>query len=724
MPRRQKPYFQPDKAKRNLRWLLAAFVIALSLPVYLLLEKVYSQLENEAWFNQRNQAELLIDRIGHRLQETLEEEETRPIAEYSFFNILESPLLKSSAVKLSPLSEIPPKTNIPGLAGFFQINPDSSFHIPALPDLELELQPSLGQQELSKRIALKEKLRRLLSINETFTDRSDTGGKEKKRQDLREAKADSKAETREGYRMDDHFQTTESDSVSSDSEQFKIQPKKDNAFTGSRANQQQLSEEMLKELNIDADHWKQKRSLNETRKNEKLGSASESQYRSRKEIVKLPDQSLAGALFKRPKKTSAYSPYSEILEEKETKSSIAQQPEPSEAQPPQEQLPLKILSIESEVSPLQLILLNDQYLCFYRRVWHENGRYIQGFIVNSREFFSAAVLPMLESSGIETFSSLLVAYDGILLEQFKTSEEHRETLLYRQSLDPPFQRLELIVNTGTILAGPGAAVIDILAFALGLVLLGGVFLFYRLGSRQIELARQQRNFISAVSHELKTPITSIRMYGEMLRSQWVADENRKKAYYDYIFFESERLSRLIDNVLQLARLENHHEKTELTPHDPYLLMQRIKDKTQIQAEAAGFQLNLIFPDNRVGNSTILIDEDAFFQIMINLIDNAIKFSNNAAKKEINIGLKIASRGKEAVFYIRDFGPGIEKKQIKKIFRLFYRAGDELTRNTTGTGIGLALVVQLVDRMNAKIDLLNRNPGIEFQIQFMFNKTAY
>lgn len=721
MPRRQKTYFHPDKAKRYLRVLLAFFVLALSLPVYLLLEKVYSQLENEAWFNQRNQAEILIDRIEHRLQETLEEEETRPIAEYSFFNILESPLLKSSAVKFSPLSEIPPRTKIPGMTGFFQINPDGSFHIPALPDLDQELQPSLGQQELSKRIALKENLRRLLSVNETFSDRSDQSVKQKKRQDLRDAKAGSKAKTREGYRMDDHFQTTESDSVSSDTEPFKVQPKKDIALTDSRTNQPVLSEEMLNELNIDADRWKQKRSLNEARKNEKLGKASESQYRSRKEVVKLPDQSIAGALFKRPKQASAPSLYSESLEEKETQSSVAQQTEPFEAHPSQEQPPLKILSIESEVSPLQLTLLNDQYLCFYRRVWHANGRYIQGFIVNSKKYFSAAVLPILKSSGIENFSSLLIAYDGMLLEQFKTSKQHRETLLYRQSLISPFQRLELIVNTGSILAGPGALVVDSLAFVLGLVLLGGVFLFYRLGSRQIELARQQRNFISAVSHELKTPITSIRMYGEMLRSQWVPDENRKRAYYDYIFFESERLSRLIDNVLQLARLENHSEKTLLTPQDPYLLLQRIRDKTQIQAEAAGFQLNLIYPENREENSTILIDEDAFFQIMINLIDNAIKFSNEADKKMIDIGLKIANRGKDAIYTIRDFGPGIEKKQIKKIFRLFYRAGDELTRSTTGTGIGLALVVQLVEQMNAKIDLLNRDPGIEFQIQFMLKK---
>ena len=92
--------------------------------------------------------------------------------------------------------------------------------------------------------------------------------------------------------------------------------------------------------------------------------------------------------------------------------------------------------------------------------------------------------------------------------------------------------------------GRGAGVIIWVSAILALVLSVGVGLMYRLGARQIDLARQQQDFVSAVSHELKTPLTSIRMYGEMLREGW-ATEERKMTYYDYIFHESERLSRLI-----------------------------------------------------------------------------------------------------------------------------------------------------------------------------------
>ena len=715
MPRQSKQYIHPDKAKRHLRWLLTAFFIALSLPVYLLLEKVYSQLENEVYFNQRNQAELLFDQIEQRLQKAIEEEENRPIAEYSFFNIIESPLLQSSAVKFSPLAEVPPKANIPGLTGFFQINPDSSFHIPALPELEKDYQPTLSQQELDTRKALRERLRQLLAINEPLTNNVATGSKGNRIQDLPVAKKDSKSKTGEVYPLNDVFQPTETDITSIDSVQSKNQTETNTSFYGINNKTQMLSEEQLNELNIDAEHWNKKRSEHDAQKDEKRSKASTSSYRSRKEIVKLPDQSLLSELFNRPNQQSAYS---ENLEETEGKVTIMQKSKMPPPQMTQEQPALKILSIESEVSPLKMILLKDGYLCFYRNVWHGNGRYIQGFIANSRDFFTAAVQPFIESSHIAPFSSLLLAHDGTLLEQFKTSTRSRETLLYRESPKPPFQHLELIVNTGSVSAEAGSFVVNLLAATLGLVLLAGVLLFYRLGTRQIELARQQRNFISAVSHELKTPLTSIRMYGEILRSQWITDESKKKAYYDYIFFESERLSRLIGNVLQLAKLDNHTERTELVAHDPNRLLQRIKGKTLAQIEAADFQLNIISPETGMQNLVVLIDEDAFFQIMINLIDNAIKFSATADNKVIDVGLKITSRGKDAVFYVRDYGPGIEKKQMKKIFQLFYRAGDELTRTKPGTGIGLALVVQLAARMNAKINLLNRYPGIEFQVKFM------
>jgi two-component system phosphate regulon sensor histidine kinase PhoR len=257
-------------------------------------------------------------------------------------------------------------------------------------------------------------------------------------------------------------------------------------------------------------------------------------------------------------------------------------------------------------------------------------------------------------------------------------------------------------------------VIDLLALSLGLILFGGVAVFYRLGSKQVDLTRQQQNFISAVSHELKTPLTSIRMYGEMLRSGWVVEETKKKTYYDFIFFESERLSRLIANVLQLAKLENGRMKAELTPIAPELLLKRVKDKIAAQIESSGFRLNSQISETLEGHP-VAVEEDAFYQIAINLVDNAIKFASEASNKTIDIGFKTGAARREIIFYVRDYGPGIKKGQLNKIFTLFYRAGDEMTRTKPGTGIGLALAKQLAAGMNAKLTVENRQPGAEFRI---------
>jgi signal transduction histidine kinase len=179
----------------------------------------------------------------------------------------------------------------------------------------------------------------------------------------------------------------------------------------------------------------------------------------------------------------------------------------------------------------------------------------------------------------------------------------------------------------------GAVVVDALALTLALVLLVGHYGLYRLGLQQIDLAVQRSDFVSAVSHELKTPLTAMRMYGEMLRAGWVQDETRRQTYYDFIFFESERLSRLIANVLQLARLTNHDAPLELKAYSLHALLDVVRSKVSTQADAAGFTLRFLGAEEAqdLAAASVLVDEDAFVQIFINLIDNTL--ANYAKLKE-------------------------------------------------------------------------------------------
>src|SRR4029453_556572 len=250
--------------------------------------------------------------------------------------------------------------------------------------------------------------------------------------------------------------------------------------------------------------------------------------------------------------------------------------------------------------------------------------------------------------------------------------------LFRTRLSAPLGRIELAFLLQRLPLGPGADVILWTAILLAVVLGGGFIALYRLGARQIELNRQQQDFVAAVSHELKTPLTSIRMYGEMLREGW-ADEAKKRSYYDFIFDESERLSKLIGNVLRLSRLTRGKSDLELKPHPVAELLDNARSKVATAIERAGFTLEMD-RDAKADRTIVLADADAFCQIAINLVDNALKFSAHAERKVIVLGSRPLSSGNVGIS-VRDYGPGVPPKQLKRIFELFYRAENELTRET-------------------------------------------
>ncbi|WP_084191000.1 sensor histidine kinase [Methylomarinum vadi] len=634
--------------KKRLKLWLGLFFLLFAVPVSVLTGIVYRQLQNEASYQARRQAEQWAERLESALQDLIAGEQRRPSADYSFFNVSANPLIESSAIKFSPLSEVPPKTDIPGIVGYFRIDPDGSFHIPALPELEHNNHAGLSTKELASRLALKRRLQDLLA-------------KEKKPQSAfadADAKQSAEEDEAEHYIVGQATEKTESLGAAK-----KLTKAKDADVIASRPGKQQSG----------------------LRQN-------------RKEQVQLPNQAMASSFFKRP-------PRPVVDESSRADAAMLKEAEPGNAGE------IEIMSFESEISPLQLLIVKQHYFCFYRHVWHDNSRYTQGFLVAIETFFNA-VTQSIATPG--SLTSISILHRQQMLSRLRLAAGNGKQALYKRPLNPPFDPLELQIIYASSGAGGETRLVDLLAGSIAFTLIAGLWFFYRLLSRQIELSRQQRNFISAVSHELKTPITSIRMYGEMLRSGWIGDERKKQQYYDFIFFESERLSRLIANVLQLARIDHRRHPLELQPTPAASLLQRIPEKIEVQVANAGFKVDLVAADQEPP-AAIEIDEDAFFQIIINLVDNALKFAAGAEKPVIDIGYRLTAKWLE--FYVRDYGPGIARRQQDKIFRLFYRPGDELTRATPGTGIGLALVAQLAASMQAKVSVVNRSPGAEFQIRF-------
>ncbi|MDH3641718.1 MAG: HAMP domain-containing histidine kinase, partial [Gammaproteobacteria bacterium] len=287
-------------------------------------------------------------------------------------------------------------------------------------------------------------------------------------------------------------------------------------------------------------------------------------------------------------------------------------------------------SFTSEVEPFRFAVLDAENFILYRTVWRDQARYIQGLVLARNEFIQATIGTIYSDAAIATLSDLIVAYQGELLQAFNlprrgyftSAEDVSGTLLYQARMSAPFNDLELIFSATSLPVSAGSAFVMWTGAAMVVVLFGGFWLMYRLGLQQIHLSRQQQDFVSAVSHELKTPLTSIRMYGEILKAGW-ASEDKKRTYYDFIFQESERLSRLINNVLQLARLTRNDTELQLRPITVGELADVLRSKIATQLEQAQFELDEAHEDD---SATLLADTDAFAQIMINLVDNAIKFS--------------------------------------------------------------------------------------------------
>jgi signal transduction histidine kinase len=693
------------------------------LPLTLLLHRVYQHLAQEVFYQYRAAAEEVVKQVNQRLVDILQGEELRPFDEYSFLKVTANPLFKNSAIVTSPLSELPPHSAVPGVIGYFQINPDGSLNSPVLPDLdEAELSANaerfgFGSSELARRLTLRSRIEALLRAGAPAMERR------KRQQQAAQPPAvpaplDAAPASRDAGARDFALEKQE---AARSRQVAPGNPARADETVGKRA----LRQDKPATPGAEAPQAPAQQVMPQP----KLSVARSSSYRERRtEQVALPEQSTVAEVQDALDKRNVLPP--------DTGRS-AEQPAPLAAQGPgkdsadkKQRAPVKMLSFEGEVDPLQFTVLSSGPLGFFRKAWRNNLRYIQGFVVDRDELLQQLLESPLSGTTLGQLASLTVSYQGLeIFSRPPASLSYRGMgtseppppplrLLYSAPLEAPLDTVELTFRVGRMPRSAGAVVVDALAGTLVLVLLVGHYGLYRLGLQQIDLAVQRSDFVSAVSHELRTPLTAIRMYGEMLRAGWVQDEVRRQTYYDFIFFESERLSRLIANVLQLARLTKHDAPLDLKEYPLRHLLDIVRSKVSTQADAAGFTLQFLTENEAtdLAATSVLADEDAFVQIFINLVDNALKFSANAGVKRVDLGLRRhASQSRQVVLFVRDYGPGVAPDQMQRIFQLFYRAEDELTRQTRGTGIGLALVKVLATKMHAAVNLHNRNPGAEFQI---------
>lgn len=332
----------------------------------------------------------------------------------------------------------------------------------------------------------------------------------------------------------------------------------------------------------------------------------------------------------------------------------------------------------------------------------------EGLVVDSEQLIEALKHRVLDARGLADIAELRFAAEP----PSEPALRNEGPYAFAHRFGAPFDSLQASLQLGPLAEPDDRSLLVPLALLLGASVVLGLFALYRTTATQIEFAERRNDFVSAVSHELKTPLTAIRMYAEMLEDDVVADEPRRREYYRTISAESERLSRLINNVLELARIERKPATLALSLGELGPVVREALDVLRPHVEREGFDLELAVKEPL---PSVQFEADAVRQILFNLIENALKYSREASERRISVSVSAGRIGR-VLLEVRDRGPGVQEAHLRQIFEPFYREGRELTRKTSGTGIGLALVRGLVQRMGGEVRCANANPGLRVSVE--------
>ena len=241
------------------------------------------------------------------------------------------------------------------------------------------------------------------------------------------------------------------------------------------------------------------------------------------------------------------------------------------------------------------------------------------------------------------------------------------------------------------------------AFALLLLVIGaGLVATYRLVRRESEIAQLKSDFVANVSHDLKTPLALIRMFAETLEMDRVPDERRRREYYRVLTRESERLSRLIDNVLDFSRIESGRQRYDIAPGPVEPVVHEVVESFRHPLQQQGFAVEVaVEPDL----PDVPLDPEAVKQALANLVDNAMKYS--ADRRRIRVSAR--REGDGVAVEVADEGVGIPMTERERIFEKFYRVGRSETQGRRGSGVGLALVKHIVEAHGGRVTVDGR-PG--------------
>jgi signal transduction histidine kinase len=366
-----------------------------------------------------------------------------------------------------------------------------------------------------------------------------------------------------------------------------------------------------------------------------------------------------------------------------------------------------------EVAPLQAVFLSDTQIFIFRRIMINNQIYRQGFILKVNAFLEYLTRTYFLSQPMAQFAGLRLSVvdQGREAETLEVGDvSDNPGFILNRGFPSPFGFLKATLTCDQIPRAAGRRTLTIMLIVLAVIVLIGLFAIYQSARTIVDLSERRSQFVSSVTHELKTPLTNIRMYIEMLGQGIAKSPEREQEYFRILDSEGARLSRLINNVLELSKLEKKQRQVDLQLGTFEDVIAQVRAVMAEKLKQEGFTLDVVSGPVQ----PFKYDREIMIQVLINLIENSMKFGKRSPKRAIQIRIR-REEGKAKIM-VADTGPGIPRQALKKIFNDFYRVENPLTRSTRGTGIGLALVKKFIHLMDGTVTAANNNgPGCTITI---------
>jgi two-component system phosphate regulon sensor histidine kinase PhoR len=346
-------------------------------------------------------------------------------------------------------------------------------------------------------------------------------------------------------------------------------------------------------------------------------------------------------------------------------------------------------------------------------VGSESRSAIAGLVIDERTFIRDIILRKIQEAAGTEFT-LGVVRNGERIPVVSSSMTSGEELRQRRAMWLlPGYSLGIRLRGETIedLVHVRTSRNLLLIVLLDIVLFAGVLFVYRSIRKEMELARIKSDFVSNVSHELRTPLALIRMYAETLEMGRLSNEEKRKEYYGTIVRESERLTRLVNNILNFSSMEAGKKQYHFMLVQLNDVVSGVMETYSVHLKSKGFS-PLVELDARL--PTVPADSEAVSEALINIIDNAIKYSDREQYLSVRSGME----GRMVFLEVQDHGIGIPASQQQKVFDMFYRVSTGHVHDRKGTGIGLALVKHIMTAHRGEVTVRSApGKGSTFRLLF-------